>query len=290
MRLICFVLIALHNLCLGSYGFADDTQFTLDEFYEPEIAQAAIVDSAVEPASYNCQSCWNCNANCECDSCTQTVSWLSGPYFKLGLTSVLGDGLLDENRETGYTISMGGRQPVGPGLGGRRLFFDVGGSYLQAEGTTTRNVQGNQVNTTTNTSTIVDNAFQVTLEEVRRAGAHAGVGCYFGSLLDDRSEDPQARLGLVVGGRLSHIHGVFDTQQLVVPPAGNTLTQINAKSDMAGGIYVDFEALVLKRSSPLGDLQWTIDGEFAHDWIDISNFEKRGLATASLLFGFMVVR
>ena len=290
MHSVCIVLVALYYLCTGSCGIAEDTQFTLDEYYEPEMAQASIVDSAVEPASYNCQSCWDCNECCECDSCKQTVSWLSGPYFKLGLTSVLGNGLLVEDRTTSYTISMGGRQPLGPGLGGRRLFFDVGGSYLSAQGSVTRDVAGNQVNTTTTVSTIVDDAFEVTLEEVRRVGAHAGIGCYFGSLLDDRSQDPQARLGLVLGGRLSHIHGVFNSERLITPPAGNTLTPINADSDMAGGIYLDIEALVLKRSSPLGDLQWTIDGEFAHDWIDLSNFEERGLATASLLFGFMVVR
>lgn len=290
MRFVAIVLVLLQWACSCSQSVAEDAQFTLDEHYETVLAKPTIEDSAVQPAGYGCQSCmeyFSCN---ECSSRPQTVSWLSGPYFKLGLTAVLGDGFLDENSQTSYTISMGGRQPLGPGLGGRRLFFDVGGSYLSAEGETTRNVNGNQVNTATNTSMIIPDAFRVTLEEVRRSGAHAGVGYYFGSLLDDRSEDPQARLGLVVGGRLSHIHGVFNAQQLVTPPAGSTIRQLNSKSDMAGGIYVDLEALVLKRSSPLGDLQWTIDGEFAHDWIDFGNFENRGLATASLLFGLMVVR
>ena len=296
MRFVVLSLLALHSVCSWSLLRAEDTQFTLDEFYQSSSVDPLIKDSAIEPVSYDCpsyagcQACWDCNMCNECNSCFQTVGWLSGPYFKLGLTSVLGDGLLDENRETSYTISFGGRQPLGPGCGGKRLFFDVGGSYLQAEGSTTRNVAGNQVNTTTNASMIVANAFQITLEEVRRAGAHAGVGCYFGSLLDNRSEDPQARLGLIAGGRLSHIHGVFSGQRLVTPPAGSTLTPLNAQSDMAGGIYADVEALVLKRNSPLGDLQWTINGELAHDWIDISNFEQRGLATASLLFGFMMVR
>ncbi|QEG32841.1 hypothetical protein [Bythopirellula goksoeyrii] len=293
MRFAANVYLLLIWGCSCCYCAAEDTQFTLDQYYETSLEEPMIEDSAVQPAGYGGQTCMDCYSCMDCNSyapCPQTVGWLSGPYFKLGLTSVLGTGLLEENRGTSYTISMGGRQPLGPGMGGRRLFFDVGGSYLSAEGETTRDVSGKQTNTATNTSMIVDDAFSVTLNEVRRAGAHAGVGCYFGSLLDDRTEDPQARLGLVFGGRLSHMHGVFRSQRLVTPPAGSTLTPINERSDMAGGLYLDVEALILKRNSPLGDLQWTIDGEFAQDWIEYSNFAEGGLGTASLLFGFMLVR
>ena len=295
---------------------------TLPEKAPARAGSRWMLDSEVAAAGYGCQSgncqtrncqagaCqpWGCDAGCcesgvpypgnnPCYENPQTVGWLSGPYFKAGITHVLGDGFLDEDSQVSYMISLGGRQALGPGLGGRRLFFDVGGSYLSALGETTRNVRGNQVVTQNNvqTVTIVDNAYSVTLEEIRRVGGHAGLGFYFGDMLDDRCADPQLRFGMVVGGRLSHIHGVFNSQQLipppvVVPPATSTSTALNAKNDTAGGMYVDLEALLLKRNSPLGDLQWTVDLEFAHDWIDFSNFEQRGLATGALLFGFTLMR
>lgn len=297
MRYALLVMMALHWGCFCSHCAAEDTQFTLDKYYETPtgepIEESMIVDSAVQPAGYGGQTCMDSYSCMDCNSCVpsnQTVSWLSGPYFKLGLTSVLGTGILEENRGTSYTVSMGGRQPLGPGLGGRRMFFDVGGSYLSAEGETVRSVNGTRIETATGDKTVIDDAYLVTLEEIRRAGAHAGVGCYFGSLLDNRSEDPQARLGVVLGGRLSHIHGVFNSQDLQPPGAGFTQSSASGTTTMAGGIYLDVEALVLKRSSPFGDLQWTIDGEFSNDWIDFANFEEGSLGTASLLFGFMVIR
>lgn len=249
-------------------------------------------DTAVQPASYDYMSCL------QCDPCSpgigysgmRTMNYLTGPYVKGGLTGTMGDGLFDGNIRPSYAISIGGRQPLGVGLGGRRLFFDVGGSYMSALGETTRNVRGKQTDTTTSAVTFVDDAFSITLEEVRRTGVHCGLGWYFGDLLDRPSNDPQMRLGFIFGGRFANMHGVSHQTQLVTPPSGSTLRSLGKTTDMTGGLYIDVEALLLRRSSPIGDCQWTLDGEFAHDWVNFEGFERRGLATASLLFGFMVAR
>lgn len=266
----------------------------MEELEQSAADQSVHIDPAVEPVvCYDCPDCVHYipSPSYPCDPCgCRTMSCLAGPYFKTGWNGVIADGIFDTFDQLGYNFSLGYRQPLGMGFGGRRLFFDTGASYMSAFGTTTRSVRGKEVDGITNVSTPKDDAYSVTLTEIRRTGIHGGVGWYFGSLFDTPSEDPQARLGLIVGGRFADMHGVDTVEELDGPATGNTQTSLAKTTDMSGGIYVELEWLLLRRNSPIGDCQWTLDGEFAHDWVDFEGFEQRGLATASLLFGFMVAR
>jgi hypothetical protein len=69
----------------------------------------------------------------------------------------------------------------------------------------------------------------------------------------------------------------------VIRPAYST-------TDTSGGLFVSTEAILLRRASPVGDLQWTVNAEFANDWVQFKGFESSQLATASILFGAMLSR
>jgi hypothetical protein len=182
---------------------------------------------------------------------------------------------------------------LGPGLGRANAFVDFGGSYLSAFGEQTRRLQGFEFDVAGTPLGPVDDAFEVKLTEIRRGGVHCGLGWYWGDPVDNRSADPQLRLSTTLGGRLSHIRGDFQSEQLVAPPVnagGDEIRLGYSKTDTAGGLYVNTQAIVLQRNTGLGIMQWTCDAEFAHDWIDFEGFESGGLSTASVLFGFMLSR
>ncbi len=223
----------------------------------------------------------------------QPSSWISGPYFQSGPTFVLGKGLLAEQQKVGYAITGGVRQPVGRGLGSSHVFVDLGGSYLSAFGELERLVPGQEFSPGDRDGTLVPDAFSERLTEVRRGSAHFGVGCYWGSPIDDRCSDPQVRLSTTLGGRLAHVRGRFLDEQIKLPPqnpGGVGFTPAYSRTDTVGGLYWKTEAVLLSRHTALGNMQWTLDGEFAHDWVDFGGFEKRGLGTAAILFGFMLSR
>lgn len=44
------------------------------------------------------------------------------------------------------------------------------------------------------------------------------------------------------------------------------------------------------RNTAVGNLAWTVDGKFAHDWIDFKGFENRGLTTAAIQVGLTLTR
>lgn len=220
----------------------------------------------------------------------QPASWISGPYFQSGPTFVLGKGLLAEKQKVGYAITGGVRQPVGRGLGSSHVFVDLGGSYLSAFGQLERLVPGDEFTPLGILVRTVPDAFSERLTEVRRGSAHCGVGCYWGSPIDDRCSDPQVRFSTTLGGRLGHVRGRFQQTQLEDPALGNRLVASFSKTDTVGGLYWKAEAVLIRRHTALGLMQWTLDGEFAHDWVDFGGFEKRGLGTAAILFGFMLSR
>ena len=108
-----------------------------------------------------------------------------------------------------------------------------------------------------------------------------------------RSSDPQFRFATTFGGRYGHVRGRFIESQLIfspVNPGGVAMRAAHDQTDTIGGLFVNAQGILLRRHAALGDFQFTVDGEFAHDWINFDGFESRGLATASLMFGFMFTR
>ena len=240
--------------------------------------------------------CDNSPCSCEfCDSGPQWVNWISGPYIRSGVSFVLGDGLLSKNQGVGYTIQGGVRQPFGPGIGSGRTFLDMGGSYLSAMGELTRPTTGVVVRRDPlgNNPSTEPHTFQTTLTEVQRGSAHVALGWCLGLIRDDPHKDPQPRLAIRVGGRLSHVRGRFQTvADPIDPPLGNTDSAevIFSKTNTAGGLFLSTEMILLNRDTAFGNLAWTVDGEFAHDWIDFEGFEDRGLATAAVQVGLTLTR
>ena len=166
----------------------------------------------------------------------------------------MGYWLISKTRVT--RISGGVRQPIGRSFGSTNAFLDLGGSYLSAFGNLVRDVPGEELDFQGVSVGIVDDAFRSTLTEVRRGGAHCGLGCYWGSPLDDRSSDPQVRFATTLGGRLSHVRGKFLDEQQVVIPQLITIRTIYSRTDTTGGIYFNAQAILLRRNFGLGDMQW----------------------------------
>jgi hypothetical protein len=263
-------------------------------------------DLRFETASYldsTTATSYSSRSNNYQNSSYHSVNWISGLYLKAGPTFVLGKDLLAEQLDTGYSINGGVRQPIGSGLGGNNFFLDLGGSYLSAFGEQIRTIPGEEFDTNTipnapNVSLgIVDDAFNLKLTEVRRGGVHCGLGYYWGPSIDNHCNDPQVRFATILGGRLSHIHGVFATDQInqirfpPVNPPGNGDVIVprpsDSRTDTSGGLYVNTQVILLRRNAGCGIMQFTVDGEFAHDWINLDGFKSGGLGTASILFGFL---
>jgi hypothetical protein len=235
---------------------------------------------------------------------TRPVNWISGPYLRGGVNFVIGEDIFDVSQETGYGITGGIRQALGPELGGDRFFFDVGGSFQDSYGEATPiSVDGRRTTTLNipNVQPIVSvttdpNAFLVTLEELRRASAHAALGWYWGSPMDNRSADPQVRVATRIGGRVGHVRGGYHNALVIAPPVppANTTIEIDPfyykKTDTYGGVFIATEAILLNRQTSYGLFQWTVDGEFANDWINIGEIWKGSLGTASVMMGFTLSR
>ncbi|RIK85080.1 MAG: hypothetical protein DCC67_04395 [Planctomycetota bacterium] len=222
------------------------------------------------------------------------VNWVCGPYLKAGPAGVIGEGILDDP-DVAWIASGGYRQPLGPDLGGDRLFFDLGGSYLSAYGETTRGTPGLRVTRdifgNASASEIVDDAFETQLKEVKRGSAHVALGWFWGDYLDRPANDPQYRIATRLGGRVGHVRGEFEPDVRLINPAGNqTITPIYGKTDTFGGLFVGAEAVFLQRGYTFGNVQWTVEGELANDWIELHHFESSSLGTASLMLGFMLTR
>ena len=227
---------------------------------------------------------------------TRPVNWISGPYLRGGVNFVLSDDIFDVEQETGYGISGGFRQPLGPEIGGDRWFFDLGGSYQDSYGEATPiNVGGRRITTVAGVvvqDIVIPNAFAVTLEELRRGSLHTSLGWYWGPPLDNRSDDPQLRFATRLGGRVGHVRGGYQNDLIIAPPAANqTIDPVYyQKTDTYGGLFVGTEAILLSRQFSFGHFQWTVDGEFANDWINIGNIWDGNLGTASVMMGFMLSR
>lgn len=224
------------------------------------------------------------------------VNWLGGPYIKAGPVGIIGEGILDDP-DVGWTVSGGYRQPLGPELGGNRLFFDLGGSYLSAYGETTqlRDAQRLTFNPITQQVTLAEtlpNSTLTTLDEIKRGAVDFALGWYWGDPIDRPGNDPQWRVSTRIGGRVGHIHAEIEEEVLVAPGANQTVSPIfnYGHTDTFGGLLIGTEVLVLQRDNALGNVQWIIDAEFANDWIELDNFESSSLGTASVMFGFMLTR
>lgn len=227
---------------------------------------------------------------------TRPVNWISGPYLRAGVNFVIGEDIFDVSQETGYGITGGVRQALGPELGGDRFFFDLGGSYQDAYGEATPiTIGGRRITTVAGIviqDIVVPNAFSVTLEEVRRASAHGAIGWYWGEPLDNRGADPQVRVATRIGGRVGHARGGYHEALIVAPPNANQTYDPTyyAKTDTYGGVFIATEAILLNRQTSFGLFQWTVDGEFANDWINIGEIWDGSLGTASVMMGFMLSR
>jgi len=219
------------------------------------------------------------------------VNWISGPYFKAGPNLVIGGDVLEGNREVGYTIAGGYRQPLGPEIGGDRWFFDFGGSYMSAFGETTRDTEGRVVLLGTVVS-FEPNVFESTLKEVRRGSVHAALGWFWGAPVDNRGWDPQLRFASRLGGRVGHVRGRFSEELIpgAIMPPNETATPSHGNTDTFGGLFVSTEAILLRRHTAVGEVQWTVDGELANDWIDFEKFHSGSLGSASIMMGFMLSR
>jgi hypothetical protein len=310
-RLACAAIViagshsAIAEDAVGALGSATVLE---SEYSEANIASAPLdqpppgattpgVNSYIDPllteaACQGCQSCQSCSGDAWCtsrhgcaDEC-RPISWISGPYIKAGPTTALGTGLFEGNRQAGYTISGGYRQPLGPDLGGHKLFMEFGGSYLSAFGETSRLTVGRQVlnGVTTNVN------FVSTLKELQRSSVHWATGWCWGTWRDDRSNDPQLCFTTRFGGRLGSARGVFDEAPAFIPDANAQLFPNHPKTDTFGGLFVGGEAILLRRQSPLGGIELVADAEFANDWINIGDIWTGSLGTASLTFGMMFSR
>lgn len=251
----------------------------LDEQIEGQYVAGAPYDAH----PYGGAECCDCGTEPYCNG----VSWITGPYFKAGVASAVGSDLLETGRDAGYAITGGIRQPFGPDLLNPRYFFDVGGGYLSAFGETTRITTATQ---TTNLGVVTSIDQRTTLDEVRRGSAHVALGRFWGAWYDDRNLDPQVRLALRLGGRLGHVRGSFQDTPLVAPPAGAIVTANYSKTDTFGGLFVGAEAVLLERQYAFGQCKWTLEGEFANDWVDFERFHSGSFVTASVLVGFMLSR
>ncbi|MBA3481892.1 MAG: hypothetical protein H0T51_08765 [Pirellulales bacterium] len=273
-------------------------------------ASSLLVDPAVQPA----QAIYGAGGGSAPNDLmpTRPVNWIAGPYLRSGVNFVLGEDIFDAAQKTGWGISGGYRQPLGPELGGDRFFFDLGGSYQSTSGRATPVLfDGLQTTTITNTSTnpptVVstsfatrNDAFATTLEDVRRGSAHAALGWFWGPGLDDRSADTQLRFASRIGGRVGHARGGYEDERLIFAPPdvvnGNFTTHVEIdevyykKTDTYGGLFVGTEAILLQRQTEFGHFQWTVDGEFANDWINIGDIWDGSLGTASVMMGFMLSR
>jgi hypothetical protein len=294
-------LTLMHSVCI-----ADESGTSSVEESYASTSQEGLLESEqdlrFETASYldsSTATSYSSRSNNYQNSSYHSVNRISGLYLKAGPTFVLGKDLLAEQLDTGYSINGGVRQPIGSGLGGNNFFLDLGGSYLSAFGEQIRTIPGEEFDTdpVQNVSLgIVDDAFNLKLTEVRRGGVHCGLGYYWGPSIDNRCNDPQVRFATILGGRLSHIHGVFETDQIIFPPVdssgdGDVIVPRpppNSHTDTSGGLYVNTQVILLRRNAGRGIMQFTIDGEFAHDWINLDGFKSGGLGTASILFGFLL--
>ncbi|HYO23514.1 MAG TPA: hypothetical protein VEQ85_01040 [Lacipirellulaceae bacterium] len=222
---------------------------------------------------------------------SQPINWISGPYLKSGVAMLLGEDIL-ENGDGGWTISGGFRQPLMPAMD-ERLFFDFGGSYLSAYGATTRDTAGTITTTinglVVNTTTDPD-LFSTTLKEMKRGSLHAALGWYWGDPLDVRSNDPQLRIATRLGGRYGHMRGRFSDVASETPDANETFDTTYGKTDTFGGLFVGAEAILLMRQTRAGSVAWTLDGEFANDWVQFGGFGGGSLGTASVMLGVMLSR
>jgi hypothetical protein len=94
-----------------------------------------------------------------------------------------------------------------------------------------------------------------------------------------------------VGGRWTHVRGRFEDIPLTFPPEQATITNPDyGKTCTAGGLFVGTEAILLRRNTSIGSVAWTIDAEFANDWVEFEEFHRGSLGTASIMFGFMLSR
>jgi hypothetical protein len=273
---------------------------------EAPVDQFLLGAEPVVPAAYDAV-----DFGTEAPPLVRPVNWISGPYLRGGVNFVIGEGIFDQQQDVGYGISGGFRQPLGPEIGGDRFFFDLGGSYQDSYGRATPVViDGRQIATTVDitdpndipsqSSSIRNDAFQTTLEEVRRGSLHAAIGWFWGPGIDHRAQDPQLRFATRLGGRVGHARGGYTEERLIQPPSptqiGNFRTTFEIdpvfykQTDTYGGLFVGTEAILLQRQYSFGHFQWTLDGEFANDWINIGNIWKDSLGTASVMMGFMLSR
>jgi hypothetical protein len=225
------------------------------------------------------------------------VNWISGPYVRGGVNFVLSRDLFDVEQETGYGISGGYRQPLGPEIGGDRFFFDLGGSYQESSGRSrpigTPGRRITRIGTFVLEDAVIQDLFVNTLEDVRRGSAHMALGWFWGPGLDNRGCDTQLRFASRMGGRVGHARGGFTEEQIVFPDPNLDQTIAPAffkATDTYGGLFVGTEAILLQRQYSFGHLQWTLDGEFANDWINFGDRWDGSLGTASVMMGFMLSR
>jgi hypothetical protein len=259
-----------------------------------------LIDGAMPPAASYAAYGAEADFESEVPPMVRPVNWISGPYLRGGVNFVIGEGIFDQQQDVGYGISGGYRQPLGPEIGGDRFFFDLGGSFQNSYGKATPVfIPGQEItrfNGTVIDAEVLPTAFRSTLEELRRGSLHAALGWFWGPGLDNRGADPQMRFATRLGGRIGHARGGFKEEQLIFPPMPTPTTVVTIdrmfykKTDTYGGLFVGTEAILLQRDFSFGQFQWTVDGEFANDWINIGNVWDGSLGTASVMMGFMLSR
>ena len=222
-----------------------------------------------------------------------------GMYVKGGPSFRLGDGFFKGDSQIGYQIAFGAREPFMPK--DRKFFFDFGGSYLSTFGREDpKTVSGNLVvpsRPSPSDEIPLENFMDLELVEISRVSAQTAFGWYF----DRKYETCNYRFASRFGGRLSHIRGHFDeilTEELkeeIRDLADNELFTFAkhrelVETDMAPGIFAGIEMALDRRVSRTARISFLVDAEFAHDWIHFKGYAKKGLPTASVLFGVNLSR
>lgn len=234
-----------------------------------------------------------------CDDCPTNVWPRFVYYVKGGPTLPLGDGFFSDGVSVGYQIAGGVRQPILPGH--ESVFLDFGGSFLSAQGSDrTITVSGDIANRTGVPLAVRQSFMNLTLSEIRRAGAQAAVGWY--AYQDYRQECDGVIRSVVsarIGGRLSHIHSVYEQRPTALLQqyinANNLQNAELVKSDgiandTALGIFGGCEMSFSRPIANAAELSFLVDTELANDWIDLENYKQAGLPTASFMIGLAISR
>ena len=222
--------------------------------------------------------------------------WL-GFYFGAGPTIPLGNDPFTSHRDAGVSIQGGARQALTYDPH-EFLFFDLGGSFLSVRGQRSGVIPAALKNTVTNTSTPIQNAYDTTLLNIRRASVDAALGGYFNPLGYFGIRPDVIRAMVRGGGRIGSAYGRFHetpTTDLInavnlARALGESVSvgQIINKTDTFEGLFIGggLDFIVTEPNPRFGNrpfLTLGANAEYSHDWINFRHFSKQPLDVIAIM-------